>query len=164
MICKKTKSMVRTRLASDWKLKTSNVIFEIQQNYSLIKISQTLNYLQSFGEQILVRLLINISIRCFIFKSSLADCLRNYVLNVVSNIFAKAHSTIRAMFRSFECKIIKKLRTSSLSKNYLVLIKRKSFPCTSIRVFLQNSCPHNTTSFNSYISVQVYYTLFLERL
>ena len=54
---------------------------------------------------ILMRLLININIRCFSFKISPAEYLRNCILHVVSHIFAKQITLeVRSIFRGFESK------------------------------------------------------------
>ena len=47
------------------------------------RFSQALNYLQSFDKQILMRLLMNSSSHCLIFKCSPAEYLRNYILHLV---------------------------------------------------------------------------------
>ena len=73
-----------------------------------------------------MRLLITIISRCFIFRSSAAAYLRKHILHEVSQIFAKFTLKIRKIVGIFESKIIK---TMSLSKNYLVLIKEENDRC-----------------------------------
>ena len=70
-----------------------------QQHYDFWNLHHV-NCQQSFDKQILMNLLINFSIRCFIFKSSPAECLRNYILHVVSKMFAKNHSWNKKNFKN----------------------------------------------------------------
>ena len=112
-------------LSLRWEVKkNSNVICEIQKCDFSIEIF-TSTQLPTFTWQINSDELHNKhrpSLLCF--QSSLSECLRNYILHV-SQIFAKSTLKIRTMLRAFETKIIKKLRTSSLSKSYVVLIKKE---------------------------------------
>ena len=91
-------------------------------------------------------LFINITIRCFIFNSSLAKCLRNFLPHAVPQIFEKISLQKIIILRTFEPKVIKKLRILSLNKNELVLIKREHMKGEIGLVLLHVSSGEETVS------------------
>ena len=74
-------------------------------------------------------LLVIINIRCFIFKSSPAECLRDCIPSAVFQIFSAKYTLgIRIISRTFESTFMEKVRISFLGKNYLVLTKNHGVP------------------------------------